>query len=361
MVLLRPIQSEAEIIAGPFTNPANEHTYFLLGPNTWSAAETEAVRLGGHLVTIRNAAEQAWIYSTIVPHAGANSLWIGLTDRQVEGSYRWISGEPFNYENWDAGEPNNSNGVDQDYAHLYAPGVQVQGRDASGKWDDRSESQGQDYYAIAEVFSRKGILAGPITNPQNGHRYYLLGTNSWSRAEEQAVQLGGHLVTINDADEQEWVFATFSPHGAYKIWIGLTDRITEGSFQWVSGEPFTYENWNDGEPNNSNGLDQDYAHLIRAGTAAAGKWNDEVDDPPTSCYAIAEVSGSVLELSIATAIKLVWPTQPGKSYQLQYSSLSTGNVWLNLGDPILATSDSANYVDSTQGSEKRFYQVLLKD
>jgi len=38
LLLLAAIQSRAGIIAGPITNPANGHEYYLLTPNTWTAS-----------------------------------------------------------------------------------------------------------------------------------------------------------------------------------------------------------------------------------------------------------------------------------------------------------------------------------
>jgi len=61
-------------------------------------------------------------------------------------------------------------------------------------------------------------LAGPVVNPANGHTYYLLSQSSWSDAEAEAVNLGGHLATIRNAGEQQWVFSTSSAYGG-AMWI----------------------------------------------------------------------------------------------------------------------------------------------
>src|SRR6266853_2638017 len=59
------------VLAGPILNPVNGHSYYLLPKSTWSNAEAQAVRLGGHLATIRNAAEDHWVYSTFGSYGGA--------------------------------------------------------------------------------------------------------------------------------------------------------------------------------------------------------------------------------------------------------------------------------------------------
>jgi hypothetical protein len=175
------------------------------------------------------------------------------------------------------------------------------------------------------------VLAGPLTNAANGHVYYLLSTNSWTVAEAEAVSLGGHLVTINDAAEQTWVYSTF---GSNEVWIGLTDRDVEGTFQWVSGETSTYRNWDPGEPNNaaSGNFDQDYVHMYsNTFTTAAkrGKWDDrsETESFALTFNAIVEViPGIAAQVSIFTAVEIAWPTQTTNSYQIQWStSLNTNN------------------------------------
>lgn len=80
----------------------------------------------------------------------------------------------------------------------------------------------------------------------SGHNYDVV-TGDWYTAEANAVALGGHLVTFNDAAEEIWAKATF---GNANFWIGINDIAVEGSWVWTSGEPVTYTNWSGGEPNN---------------------------------------------------------------------------------------------------------------
>jgi cysteine-rich repeat protein len=117
-----------------------------------------------------------------------------------------------------------------------------------------------------------GILAGPVVNPANGHRYYLLQAASWPDSEAQAVCLGGHLVTINNEAEDSWMLETFSHYGGVErsLWVGLSDAISEGTWLWSSGEPVTYTHWCSGEPNESIG-GEDYAATWEHPVC----WNDE--------------------------------------------------------------------------------------
>lgn len=89
-------------------NPANGHLYAVTQPMTWAAAEALGVQQGGHLVTIRNAQENAWLISTF----GFSNQWIGFNDFATEGSFVWSSGELVTYTNWLPGEPNNQGGED---------------------------------------------------------------------------------------------------------------------------------------------------------------------------------------------------------------------------------------------------------
>jgi len=105
-----------------------------------------------------------------------------------------------------------------------------------------------------------GDFTSAITAPiftYNGKFYLLSNAGTWTQAQAQAVSLGGNLVTVNDAAENEFLVNTFG--GTERLWIGLTDEVTEGTFKWANGEAVTYTNWNPGEPNNFN--NEDYVGL----------------------------------------------------------------------------------------------------
>ena len=108
-------------------------------------------------------------------------------------------------------------------------------------------------------------------NPANGHRYEIVeGTRDG--AEFAGREKNGHLVTINDAAEWQWLISQFqmdypqqmstgvSTVAAY--WIGLDDTLEEGVFRWTSGEllsstvfgaAYTSPPWAPLEPSNSTG------------------------------------------------------------------------------------------------------------
>ena len=130
-----------------------------------------------------------------------------------------------------------------------------------------------------------GDFTSAITAPiftYNGKFYFLSNAGTWTQAQAQAVSLGGNLVTVNDAAENEFLVNTFG--GTERLWIGLTDEVTEGTFKWANGEAVTYTNWLPGQPDDAGG-NEDYVELNFAET---GKWNDL---PNSLLRGIIEING----------------------------------------------------------------------
>jgi cysteine-rich repeat protein len=78
------------------------HCYELQeGPQSWIAAQGVCELRNGHLVTITSASELALLSSF-----SEGDTWIGGHDEDKDGTYEWVTGEPFDFTNWSLGEPN---------------------------------------------------------------------------------------------------------------------------------------------------------------------------------------------------------------------------------------------------------------
>ncbi|XP_066922099.1 uncharacterized protein [Clytia hemisphaerica] len=92
---------------------------------TWYNAELYCISKGGHLASIKSKQENDFVYG-LTP-GGRNNYWIGLSDKQVEGSFtRWSDGKTATYTNFENGQPNNSG--NQDCVSFF--------EDAAEKWND---------------------------------------------------------------------------------------------------------------------------------------------------------------------------------------------------------------------------------
>ena len=88
--------------------------------------------------------------------------------------------------------------------------------------------------------------------------------------------LGGHLVTIDTANEQNWIFDTFAQYGGTNrnLWIGLNDATNPVPpvLVWSGGlTNYTYTNWLAGEPTNCSGSDF-YTTMLGGTNEEAGLW-----------------------------------------------------------------------------------------
>ena len=132
-----------------------EHTYEIVtsGSISWLDAKMAAENLGGYLVTITSAEEQSKIQALI--SGRSSSYWIGASDHETEGTFRWVTGEPFVYENWDANEPSNSGG--QNYVQIYQ---------SNYMWDDHTGPM--DSYILEKEI---GGSTNPLVADSDGDGY----------------------------------------------------------------------------------------------------------------------------------------------------------------------------------------------
>jgi hypothetical protein len=97
---------------------------------------------------------------------------------------------------------------------------------------------------------------------------------NWEDARAQCAGWGQDLVSIVDADEQEWVWSTAGSVASTseRWWLGINDRESEGDFVWTDAVPADFTAWSPGEPNDySTGEDCTELYPDRSVMAS---WND---------------------------------------------------------------------------------------
>ncbi len=126
----------------------------------------------------------------------------------------------------------------------------------------------------------------------NGHYYqYYTDRLSWENAEAACENMGGHLVAINSQEEQTFLesYLSYKTDSSLqgKYLIGLHRKVT-GFDTWVTGEPVTYTNWGEKEPDNL-GNSQDMVIFNNGGTIGYGYGSYKIefgqwDDDTNSSY-----------------------------------------------------------------------------
>ena len=210
------------------TNPANGHQYqFIDQPRTWTDAVAASSAMGGHLVTI--ASQQENEFAAALRTANTYT-WIGATDRRSEGTWEWVTGEPFTFTNWNAGEPNNMG--EEDFAHFepWSPtGVWNDLRDQTMafivEWDDVVEAGP----GVASISPTKGLLAG-------GTAVTVTGT---SLTGATAVTFGTTPAARFTVDSDTTITA-ISPGSATAGPVHVTVDTPRGTSQTTNADQFTY-------------------------------------------------------------------------------------------------------------------------
>jgi Ca2+-binding RTX toxin-like protein len=333
--------------------------YAIVDGPSWTQAEANAVKMGGHLITISNNSEWEWFKSEFRPANGYAytesfnyypngevQLWIGLNDARIEGLYEWISGQTSEINANDIlRTPNDDYGVwqwEQGKVTTYPNDLNI----SSPGW----ASFAKNIRGVAEIpFVQRGDSA-----------YVIVEGPTWAAAEANAVKLGGHLVTINDAAENEWLSSTFKDilsvpdrnwgNGLRAgAWIGLNDKSQDGRPYWSSQQVLNYTNYGERGQNTGAVGQQDGWLLLmldpsgeaqrrgglntwwtEPGTTIPNYWlyNKGIAEiklttsPPTPTYSLSPSSTSIDEGSALTTT--VSTTNVASGTTLYYSLSGTG-------------------------------------
>jgi len=172
--------------------------YTIVEGPSWTQAEANSVKLGGHLVTLNDKQEDEFVFGSFIKNSAPTSyndhLWIGLSDVAREGDYRWVSGEPLVYNNLDPLNYSETHAEDRQDWVLY--------------WGQRGTWDTQEITGWP-MTGRKGIAEIPFIR-RGDSAYVIVQGPTWEEAEANAVKLGGHLATINDESENSWLVSNLN-------------------------------------------------------------------------------------------------------------------------------------------------------
>lgn len=171
----------------------------------------------------------------------------------------------------------------------------------------------------------------PVLNPVNGNHYELVTAPlNWNAARAAAELrtfqgVNGHLVTITNGQEQEFMVQTFGASMREKYTGGFEVDMV---WQWVTGEPFSFSNWAPGEPNGGGVINFHGANSL-------GSWNDV----PTF-----EVLGYFVEYETGFALTLNKSSVAGQNFvqgTISQSPVATNTTYTTYDNSSLVTTPAS--------------------
>jgi len=244
----------------------NGHFYQLIvkrKPVTWHEAALDAMGryyhgLPGHLVTVTSREEDQFLTQSVMNETSTRGIWIGLTDVLRESDFRWVTGEPVEFENWATypeQQPDNYQEADwhggEDYG-MYTAFVGHQ----PWAWNDLSVDSMHEkvsaylieYERPIDALKHRSMALEPMcwetSDGGNGHHYQLvmsLESVDWEtvrrRARDSMLKDSmGHLACLETEGERDFVVQNIlRVSGIPENMIGLAGGLGS-ELKWVTGQ-----------------------------------------------------------------------------------------------------------------------------
>ncbi|XP_052464235.1 CD209 antigen-like protein D isoform X1 [Carassius gibelio] len=129
--LLSSTCDQINLFSDGWINYHNCSLYFISSlKKTWSESRRFCTERGADLIVINNKEEQDF-----VKNISANyDVWIGLTDSEVEGTWKWVDGSTLNpsFRFWNDKEPDGQR--KENCARYYSPGLADYSCSDLGQW-----------------------------------------------------------------------------------------------------------------------------------------------------------------------------------------------------------------------------------
>lgn len=113
-------------------------------------------------------------------------------------------------------------------------------------------------------------------------RYEIIAADvSWTEANTECILRGAHLATITSEDEMNQLIRMAEASGLKYLWIGGYTSVSgsQAFGHWVTGEPFSYTAWYEGEPSRNDMDGTPEMYLMMWKLKDQWSWNDQRNDP----------------------------------------------------------------------------------
>jgi len=108
--------------------------------------------------------------------------------------------------------------------------------------------------------------------PFGVHCYKVFNESvTWMTAKTTCMLMGGELATVNYPVINDFLSSKATEFNT-RVWVGMHCKRMNNYFEWVSGDPVLFTNWNRREPNNAR-FDENCVEMY-----TNGKWNDNPCD-----------------------------------------------------------------------------------
>ena len=112
--------------------PFENHWYKFFPENVgWNEASNRCASLGGYLACVTSRDENRFVAGLAGDSLSRKRLWLGATDQEREGRWKWISGERFGYANWSSRQPDNHR-ANQHFLNIW---------NMAAQWDDSARGE----------------------------------------------------------------------------------------------------------------------------------------------------------------------------------------------------------------------------
>ncbi|XP_017584695.1 PREDICTED: macrophage mannose receptor 1 [Corvus brachyrhynchos] len=226
-------------------------------PATFSEAKKVCEENKGYLATVRDRYEQAFLTS-IIGFKPEKYFWIGLSDVEEHGTFRWASGDPVTFTHWNVGMPGGESGC-----------VAMATGTSAGLWDILNCEETNTFLCkqlVEGVTPPPPPTASPLlfcpdgwqSIPQSSFCFKIFQggrekMQTWFEARDFCRTIGGDLACIHSEEEQNLIARLDRGYIHYSYWMGLSALNSDGGFTWSDGSPVNFEKWSHGEPNNYDG------------------------------------------------------------------------------------------------------------